>query len=87
MVAQVAGQQVGDDLAAAVLESLVAAGPAVEDQAGLAGPVALAHDVVPRADLARALTRRPIERSPVLGGQSREILELADEKIGQGTPP
>jgi hypothetical protein len=80
-VAEVARQQVGHDVPPTDLQQLVAAGEALEDQLHVARLVALADQVLARAHLAGAAGDLG-EQPPVDGGQRREGLELAGERVG-----
>ena len=80
-VAHVPRHEQRDHLTAAILEGLVAAGPAVEDDDRVARLLALPDDVLPRRDAAHPLARRPRQEALVLGRKPGEAFELADEEI------
>src|SRR3954471_13377409 len=78
-VAEVAGQEEGDDLAPAVLQGPVPVGPAGQDQVDGAGLLALAQDVLMRADLPHPLAGCALQHAFVVDGEPGELPQLADQ--------
>jgi hypothetical protein len=80
-VADVPGHEEGCDLPAPVVEHLVAAGEAVEDDVHVLWTVAFVDDVLAGAELADPIPRRPLQRRLFLGGERRRLCKFA-KKIG-----
>ena len=85
-VADVARDEEGHDLALPVGKRLVAAGEALEDQVHLVRPVALADEVLARADLAH-VGDRLLDGAPVVLGQLGAAGELPDQRVEHGSSP
>ncbi len=81
LVAEIPGQEIGNDLPAAVLQHLVAAGPAVEHEVDVSGPVAFADDVLARLQRPHPAADHLIDHPAVVGGQPRISLEPQDKRI------
>src|SRR5215475_12148383 len=78
-IADVAGQEERHDLTPTVLELLVAAGPAVEDQVHPLRPLAFAHDIDARCKIAHALGRGSVENGMVGRRKTDEMLKFSNE--------
>ena len=72
--AHVAGKEEGHYLAPAVLELLVAASPARQDQMDVLGLVTLPRDIDAGSKFAHALQRGPAKDGPIPGRTPHELL-------------
>lgn len=76
-VAEVAGDQQGDDLASAIIEQLESPGPAFHDQMNMFGPFALADDISLSGNGAHVLAKGG-KLSLVLVAEVRDDLKTGD---------
>ena len=80
-VEEIARQEERDDLPPPVLQLLVAAGPALQDQVDVPRRIALADDVLVRSNQTLPLTRDSLKGALILSPEACELLELADEVL------
>jgi hypothetical protein len=79
-VAKIAGNEMGDDLAAAVRKQFVAAAEAIEDKMNLVEHLTFPDDVLSCTD-ARLLRTDHANRVLFLVGKMREIVKFSDEWV------
>jgi hypothetical protein len=84
-VAEVARHEEGHDLAAAILQDLIATGEAGDDQVAVRGVVAFADDILAWAVMPPILGCKPVQQPLVLIGKGGELLHLHDPGIAQRT--
>jgi hypothetical protein len=77
-IANVAGQEESHNLTPAVLELLVAIGPAGQDQMDVLRLLAFADDVDPRTKMPDALGGRAIEKDVVYRRKPCKLLQFPD---------
>jgi hypothetical protein len=85
-VAQVAGNQIGHDIPAAVWDDLVAAGEPLQHQVDVIGSLALS-DYIRRGTHTAAVADSIGQNTSVLAGEGDEIPKLPGKWIGQGASP
>lgn len=83
VVRKVAWDVEGQDLPPALLQDLVAVGPAVDDEAALGGAVLLTKDVLMHAQ-SPPLDRQVLDSLPFDGRKGRIALQLAEERGEDG---
>ena len=84
-VGNIAGDVEGRDLAPALPRDLVGAGEALQERARPGGTVPLPHDVLVRPEV-HDLHGQICERVPLAVGEGGDALQLADERMGRGSP-
>jgi hypothetical protein len=85
-VAEVAGDLEGHDLPPAIRQEFVGAGIAGEDQLAVGRMIAIAHEVLVRAEASDPCggSRKPLS---LLLGERTELLKAADQQMGHGGNP
>src|SRR4051812_6907999 len=86
-VNEVARQEERDDLAPSVLHLLVTASPTGEEDVDVLGRLALAHDILARAELTNARGRQSFQRRFVFGRQPGVEFKLSNERIHKTPAP
>src|SRR5882672_12598395 len=82
-IAQVARQEISDDLPSAVLQRLVAAGKSIQQQLDSTGAIALGNHVLAGADLPHILAAL-LDRGGFLLRQRSKIRKLAEQWVVHG---